>query len=419
MLNKLSRINLDSVYKAKSILKGVITRTPLELNKRLSKKYGAKIYLKREDLQSVRSYKIRGAYNKIYNIPQELRIKGIVAASAGNHAQGVAMACKIQRIKAYIFMPVTTPTQKVSQVLIHGGKYVEVKLSGDSFDDAYAASLKFAEDQGLEFVHPFDDEKIIEGQATVGLEMIEDLGNTIDYIISPLGGGGLTSGLSEVFKNLSPSTQIIAAEPQNAASMKTAVAQGHPVSLEHIDTFVDGAAVKRVGDLTYAICQENIENFLEVEVGKICTDILELYNRDGIVAEPAGVLSIAALEQVKDKIKNKVVVCVVSGGNNDITRMEDIKERSMIYEGLKHYFVVNFPQRSGALKEFLLNVLGENDDISFFEYSKKTSRTRGPAVVGIELKDKNDFEPLKRRMIEKGFFGDYLNNKPELFGLLI
>ena len=412
-------VALEEIYKAELNLKGIINKTPLEFNERLSNLFDAKIYLKREDLQPVRSYKIRGAYNKIFSLTQKQRENGIVAASAGNHAQGVALACKKMEIKGVIFMPVTTPSQKILQVQMHGAYFVEVILIGDTFDEAYAASMEYSKEHEMEFVHPFDDIKIIEGQATVGLEIISQSNENIDILFAPLGGGGLLSGVSSVFKELSPDTKIIAVEPENATSMKEAVENGEPITLTSIDTFVDGAAVKRVGDLTYEICKHLVSEYTEVPVGMICTNILELYNRDGIITEPAGVMSVSALENYRYEIKGKTVVCVISGGNNDITRMEDIKEKSLMYEGLKHYFVVTFPQRAGALKEFLLEVLGDDDDITFFEYSKKTSRSSGPAVVGIQLKQKEDFEPLVKRMKEKGFLGEYLNHKPEFFGVLI
>ena len=418
-MNSDTKINIEDVYEAELNLKGIINSTPLEYNERLSNFFDAKIYLKREDLQPVRSYKIRGAYNKISSLTNEQRENGIVAASAGNHAQGVALACKKLKIKGVIFMPVTTPTQKIVQVQMHGTTFVDVRLVGDTFDEAFEASMKYSKEKNMEFVHPFDDLKIIAGQATVGLEIVRQVDQDIDIVFAPLGGGGLISGVGSVLREISPKTKIIAVEPENATSMKEAVENGHPITLDHIDTFVDGAAVKRVGDITYSICSSLVSEYTSVPVGRICTSILEMYNRDGIITEPAGVLSVSALYDYKTEIKGKTVVCIISGGNNDITRMEDIKERSLMYEGLKHYFLVTFPQRAGALKEFLLNVLGENDDITFFEYSKKTSRSTGPAVVGIQLKNKEDFEPLVERMKEKDFLGDYLNHKPEFFSILI
>lgn len=410
---------LVDVKKAVATLKNVATVTPLMQNVTYSKKYQAAVFFKREDLQQVRSYKIRGAYNKISSLSLSELEKGIVCASAGNHAQGVALACSTLKIYGTIFMPSPTPKQKVQQVKMFGEEYVEIKLQGDTFDDAFNLAKEACEETKRVFVHPFDDPKIIEGQATVGLEIIEQANEPVDYLFVPIGGGGLASGVSSVFKLLSPKTKIIGVEPLGAASMKASVSNNRLISLPTIDKFVDGAAVKRVGKLTYDICKENLDEIITVDEGKVCQTILELYNKDAIVVEPAGALTASALEAYSDKIKNKNVVCVVSGSNNDITRMAEIKERALLYNQLKHYFIVNFPQRAGALKEFVINVLGENDDITFFEYSKKSSRENGPAVVGVELKDKKDFKPLVNRMKERNFFGEYLNDKPDLFQYLI
>jgi threonine dehydratase len=270
-----------------------------------------------------------------------------------------------------------------------------------------------------EFVHPFDDPLIIAGQGTVALELLEDAEKPIDFLLVPVGGGGLISGLISVFRELSPNTRIIGVEPSGAPSLKTSLEQGENVELPEIDKFVDGAAVKKMGDLPFSICKDSVDEVLVVPEGKICTTLLQLYNEKAIVAEPAGALSVAALELIRDKIKGKSVVCIVSGGNNDISRMEEIKERSLLHEGMKHYFMVSFPQRAGALKEFVVNVLGQDDDITFFEYTKKNSRARSSALVGIELKRKSDFDPLVTRMKNRGFYGDYLNDKPQLFQLLV
>lgn len=407
--------NLDDIYRAAGRLRKVISHTPLQQNLNLSERYEANILLKREDLQIVRSYKIRGAYNKMAQLKSDAIV---VCASAGNHAQGVAYACRLMSIKGTIFMPTTTPNQKVKQVKMFGKEFVEVRLVGDTFDDSFAASLKFCEEQSATFVHPFDDLQVIEGQATVGLEIFKDADVKIDYLLLAIGGGGLVSGVSAVFKQLSPHTKIIGVEPLGAPAMKTSLEKGELVTLEEIDKFVDGAAVKRVGDLTFEICKQNLDACLLVPEGKVCSTILQLYNEEAIVAEPAGALTIAALDFIKDEIKGKNVVCLVSGGNNDITRTEEIKERSLLYEGLKHYFIIRFPQRAGALREFL-NVLGPDDDIALFEYVKKTSRENGPALVGIELKDKNEFEPLLERMNEAKIIYEYINDRQDLFGFLV
>lgn len=410
---------LENVQLAAQRLNGVVNRTPLTLNRTASEIYGANIYFKREDLQPVRSYKIRGAYNKMATLSQEELAKGVVCASAGNHAQGVAFACNKMEVHGTIFMPTPTPGQKLEQVRMFGGEYVNVVLAGDTFDEAKDAALDFCASRGAVFIHPFDDPHIIEGQATIGLELLEQLPEKIDYVFVPIGGGGLASGVSSVLKQLSPETKIIGVEPAGAPSMKKALEKGETVLLERINKFVDGAAVQRVGEYTFDICRQTLHDMHTVDEGRICQVILSLYNKDAIVVEPAGALSVAALGYYAKEIEGKNVVCVISGSNNDITRMEEIKERALLYAGLKHYFLVKFPQRPGALREFVMNVLGPTDDITHFEYTKKNSKEKGTAVVGIELKHAYEFEPLVNNMKERGFFVDYLNNQPYLLNLLV
>lgn len=410
---------LSAIQQAATTLKEVVAVTPLQENFNLSQQFNATILLKREDLQQVRSYKIRGAYNKISSLTEEELINGIVCASAGNHAQGVALACRKKEIFGTIYMPAPTPKQKVEQVKMFGGDFVDIRLIGDTFDDAYKAAKLLSDTLEKTFVHPFDDEKIIEGQATVGLEILEQSQQPIDYVFVPVGGGGLASGLSSVFKLLSPKTKIIGVEPAGAPSMKKSLEKNKNVILKSIDKFVDGAAVQQVGELTYKICRENLSDMITVPEGKVCQTILEMYNKEAIVVEPAGALTISALDFYKEELKGKNVVCVISGSNNDITRTAEIKERALLYNKLKHYFIIRFPQRAGALKEFVAEVLGEKDDITFFEYSKKTSRENGPAVVGIELERKEDLEPLIHRMKKRSFYGEYLNDKPNLFEFLV
>ncbi len=410
---------LSDIKSAAKTLQEVVSETPLSLNYTYTNKFEANIYFKREDLNQVRSYKIRGAYNKISSLPEEELVNGIVCASAGNHAQGVALACSIKKIHGTIFMPSTTPKQKVEQVKMFGGKFVDIELSGDTFDDAYNTAIYVSNSLQKTFVHPFDDQKIIEGQGTIGLEIIKQSNATIDYLFLPVGGGGLAAGVSSVFKYMSPHTKIIGVEPEGAPSMSAAIRESDIVKLDAIEKFVDGAAVQKVGNLTFPICKENLYEMITVPEGKICQTILDMYNKEAIVVEPAGALTIAALDTYKSKLKGKNVVCIVSGSNNDITRTAEIKERALLYGGLKHYFIIRFPQRSGALKEFVMDVMGENDDITFFEYSKKTSRENGPAVVGVELEKKEDLKPLISRMKERNFFGEYLNNKPNLFEFLV
>jgi len=410
---------LSAIREAATTLKGVAAVTPLQENFNLSEKFQANILFKREDLQQVRSYKIRGAYNKINSLTKEQIARGIVCASAGNHAQGVALACQKKKIHGTIFMPAPTPKQKVEQVRMFGKEFIDIELIGDTFDDSYYAAKKIANEKEKTFVHPFDDEKVIEGQGTVGLEIIEQFDSQLDYVFVPVGGGGLASGLSSVFKYLSPNTKIIGVEPEGAPSMKSAIENNKVVKLPSIDKFVDGAAVQKVGDITHKICIENLDAMITVPEGKVCQTILEMYNKEAIVVEPAGALTVSALDFYEEEIKGKNVACVISGSNNDITRTAEIKERALLYNGLKHYFIIRFPQRAGALKEFVMHVLGEHDDITFFEYSKKTTRENGPAVVGIELVKSEDLEPLIERMKTLNFYGEYLNNKPNLFEFLV
>lgn len=410
---------LEEVQKAFELLQNVVKHTALEKNNNISKEHESNVWLKREDLQLVRSYKLRGAYNKINSLSSNERHNGVVCASAGNHAQGVAFACKNLGIKGTIFMPAPTPKQKVRQVAMHGGDAIEIVLEGDTFDDSYHAAVDFCSKNNMTFVHPFDDEKVIEGQGTVALEILNDTKNPIDYLFVPIGGGGLAAGIITVFGALSPETKIIGVEPDGAPSMKTSITTGKNITLDKIDKFIDGASVKRVGEITYEICKDKLHDVVTIPNGKVCSTMLKLYDQDAIVVEPAGALSIAALDCYNEKIKGKNVICVVSGSNNDITRMEEIKELSLLYEGLKHYFIIRFPQRAGALKEFVAEILGPGDDITHFEYVKKHNRDKGPSVVGIELKDKKDFEPLLKRIKEHGFFGEYLNDRPDLFQYLV
>ncbi|WP_149275703.1 threonine ammonia-lyase [Pareuzebyella sediminis] len=411
--------DIIDIRKAAEAIAKVASITPLTPSIRLSKRYGADIVLKREDLHRVRSYKIRGAFNKINSLTAAERKKGVVCASAGNHAQGVAFACNHLGIPGTIYMPSVTPKQKIEQTKMFGGDWINVVLEGDTFDDASDRAKQYALHTDKNYIHPFDDPKVIEGQATVGLELLDQVEKPIDYIFVAVGGGGLASGLIGVFDQLSPDTKIIGVEPLGAPSMKTSIEKGKNTELSAIDKFIDGAAVKKVGDLTFNICRHGLFDMVTVAEGKVCQTILELYNRDAIVVEPAGALTIAVLDAYAEEIKGKTVVCILSGSNNDITRTAEIKERALLYARLKHYFIVRFPQRPGALKQFVVEVLGPDDDITHFEYSKKSSRENAPAVVGIELKDPEDLQPLIERMKAGNFFGEYLNDKPDLFQYLI
>lgn len=412
-------VGMEDIVRAHHVLREVIIRTPLQRDAVLSAKYDCDVYLKREDLQIVRSFKIRGAYNMIRSLSAEDRAKGIVCASAGNHAQGVAYSCKALGIKGKVYMPSTTPNQKVKQVRRFGGEFVEVILKGDTFDDAYDEALQACIDHGMTLIHPFDEPKIIAGNGTIAMEVMENLDHPADFMFVTIGGGGLAAGIATYVKTVSPSTKLIGVEPLGAASMTEAIKLGEVVTLKEINKFVDGAAVKRVGGLTYDICSRHLDDIVMVPEGKACTTILELYNENAIVVEPAGSLPIAALDQYRDQIRGKTVVCIISGGNNDIDRMQEIKERSLIYEGLKHYFMVNFPQRAGALREFLDEILGPEDDITRFEYIKKHDKENGPALVGIELLSIEAYEPLIERMQQKGVDYVEINKDSNLFNILI
>lgn len=405
-------------HKAAERLKKVVNRTPLTFNHNLSRKYGCRVFLKREDLQIVRSYKLRGAYNMMVTLPAEQLKNGVVCASAGNHAQGFAYSCRKLGVKGVVFMPIITPKQKVNQTKMFGENFIEIVLIGDTFDDCAIAARQFTEEHKMTFIPPFDHPRIIEGQGTVAVEILEDLPD-IDYLFAPIGGGGLASGVGTYFKMGSPGTKIIGLEPEGAPSMLEALKAGHPVTLDSIERFVDGAAVKRVGDLTFRICREVLDDMHLVPEGKVCSTILKLYNEDAIVVEPAGALSIAALDDYAEAIKGKTVVCIVSGSNNDIDRMQEIKERSLQYEGLKHYFLIRFAQRPGALREFLNHVLGPGDDITRFEYMQKHNKETGHALVGIELRAKEDYEALLKKMEQYQISYTELNKDDRLFGYLV
>jgi len=406
------------INRAHLILKDIVLKTPLQFHRKLSEKFGAEIYLKREDLQVVRSYKIRGAYNLIQSLTEDQRNRGVVCASAGNHAQGVALSCKLLNIKGVIYMPAITPKQKINQVKMFGNGFVEIVLVGDTFDDCQTHALTFTKEKDMIFIPPFDHEKVIEGQGTVAKEILEEQSN-IDYVFVPVGGGGLSAGMGSYFAIYAPLIKMIGVEPQGAPSMKEALKAGKPVILDSIQRFVDGASVKKVGDKNFEICKDALADMLLVPEGKVSSTILQLYNEDAIVAEPAGALSIAALEQYADQIKGKKVVCVLSGGNNDIDRMQEIKERSLLYEGLKHYFIVRFAQRPGALKEFVNHILGPNDDIVRFEFIQKHNKETGPALIGIEVKSKDDFTYLIERMNSHKLNYTLVNQNENLFEYLV
>lgn len=395
-------VHAADIQIAQARISSVIAATPLQFSPRFSEITGAKVFLKREDLQDVRSYKIRGAYNAMVQVTDEERAAGVVAASAGNHAQGVAYACRQLGIKGRIYVPNATPKQKRDRIAYHGRDAVEIVVVGDSFDEAAAAARADAQRTGATMVEPFDSFNTIVGQGTVAAEIIAQLsgqGLTLDTICVPVGGGGLLSGVTSYLSDMSPNTQVMGVEPAGAACMRAALENNGPITLGHTDPFVDGAAVARFGDLPWHILEANrnrVHPMIAPE-GAVCEAQLDLYQNEGIIAEPAGALSVAALEQMQFE-PDEVVVCIISGGNNDVLRYAEIMERSLVYRGLKHYFLVNFPQKPGQLRMFLSDVLGPDDDISQFEYLKRNNRETGAALVGIELRHASDLDELLARM---------------------
>ncbi|WP_460840569.1 threonine ammonia-lyase IlvA [Nocardioides marmoraquaticus] len=390
-------VTASDVDAAAALLVGTVPATPLEDNARLTRTHGVRVLLKREDLQPVRSYKSRGASYFLARLEPEDRERGVVCASAGNHAQGVAFACAALGVKARIYLPRTTPRQKRARVAELGGDDVDVAVAGDSFDDAAALAAAHAEETGRVLVPPFDHPATVAGQGTAIREALDQLGAEPDVIVVPVGGGGLVAGTLAWVRERCPDVRVVGAEPTGAASMGAALEVGAPVTLGEVDPFVDGAAVRRVGDLTFAHVRDAGIEVVAVDEGAICTEMLELYQSDGIVAEPAGALATAALHQL-DLEPGSTVLCVLSGGNNDVSRYAEIVERSLVHTGLKHYFLVDFPQEPGALRAFLDDVLGPDDDITLFEYVKRNNRETGPALVGLELSSPADLEPLLERI---------------------
>lgn len=410
------------VVDAYDVLEDVVERTPLDFDRYLSEKYGATVYLKRENMQKVRSFKIRGAYYAIHQLSEDEKKRGVVCASAGNHAQGVAFTCHEMKIPATIFMPVTTPQQKIGQVRFFGGPYVTIKLVGDTFDASAQAAQDFTKSEGMTFIDPFDDENVQAGQGTVAYEIYEQAqeeGVTFDQIFVPVGGGGLIAGVATYIKDIAPEIQVVGVEASGARSMRAAFDKGHPVKLEEIDKFADGIAVQKVGKKTFEVARKRVDKLVGVDEGLISETLIDMYSKQGIIAEPAGASSIAALEVMKDEIKGKTIVCIISGGNNDINRMQEMEERALIYDGVKHYFVVNFPQRPGALREFVNDILGPNDDITRFEYIKRANKGKGPVLIGIALSDKDDYDGLLERL--SAFDPSYINlhGNETLYNMLV
>ncbi|MCJ1760229.1 threonine ammonia-lyase IlvA [Mammaliicoccus sciuri] len=417
-----TRLSAEDIEEAFLKLKDTVKQTPLEKDMYLSQKFDCNVYLKREDLQWVRSFKLRGAYYAINQLTDEERANGVSCASAGNHAQGIAFTAKQLEIKAVIFMPVTTPAQKINQVKFFGGEFVQIELIGDTFDDCLKHALDYTEQFGLSFIDPFDNINTIAGQGTIAKEIVdyaEEENIKFDYCFAAIGGGGLISGVGTYLKDTMPTTQVIGVEPLGASSMAQSVKANKIVTLTDIDKFVDGASVGKVGQLTFEISKNVVDDFVAVDEGEVCSTILDMYSKQAIIAEPAGALSVTALNHYKYEIKGKNVICIVSGGNNDINRMKEIEERSLLFEDMKHYFIVNFPQRPGALREFVNEVLGPNDDITKFEYLKKSSQNTGSVIIGIQLKDHNDLDQLYKNVSEFDPKYIYINKNKMLYSLLI
>jgi threonine dehydratase len=423
VLSNAYEVTASDVDAAAKRIADVVEATPLQLMPRLSEAIGAQVYLKREDLQVVRSYKLRGAYNLMVQLSEAERAAGVVTASAGNHAQGVAFACRAMKVTGRIYVPSNTPKQKRDRIRAHGGEFVQLVATGFTYDEAAAAAAEDAARTGATVVPPFDDVRTVAGQGTIAAEILEQLGETVpDVVVIPVGGGGCLAGMATYLRERSPGTRIVGVEPAGAASMTAALVAGGPVTLREIDPFVDGAAVKRVGEVGYRLIADlgaqvpahptsagpgrgdgpAVDGatpfaITHVDEGAICSTMLDLYQNEGIIAEPAGALSVTALRQL-EVTPGATVVCLLSGGNNDVSRYGEIIERSLVHLGLKHYFLVDFPQEPGALRGFLDEVLGPDDDITLFEYVKRNNRDFGAALVGIELAASDDLAPLIERM---------------------
>lgn len=395
-----TELTAGAVERAADTLRPVVRRTPLEENDRLTEVLGRPVLLKREDAQLCRSYKVRGAFNLISSLSSEERGRGVVCASAGNHGQGLAFACRRLGIKGRVFLPTNTPRQKRQRIAVIGGDWVELVMVGSSYDEASAAAHWDSERTGAVYVHPFDDARTIVGQGTVGLELARQHDGPVDTVVVPIGGGGLISGIALWLKEHAPHVHLVGAEPAGAASMKAALEHGGPVALPEVDTFVDGAAVGQVGALAYPVVRDLVDELVAVPEGAVCEEMLDLYQSDGIIAEPAGALAGAAARMPLRRRPKGPVVCVVSGGNNDVSRYAEVLERSLLHAGLRHYFLVSFPQQPGALRTFLDGVLMKTEDIIAFEYVKKNNRETGPALVGVELDRPEDLDSLLQRMAE-------------------
>lgn len=412
-------VSAKDIEVAAGVLAKVAAKTPLQKSERLSSEVGRPVYLKREDLQICRSFKVRGAYVRMAAMDEDERAAGVVCASAGNHAQGVAYACAHLGIQGTIFLPASTPRQKRKRIATIGGKWVEPVIVAGDFDEANRVAAAAAKDGGKVYVHPYDDPYTIAGQGSIAVDLDSQLPDDTDMVLIPVGGGGLIAGMATWLKAHRPGIRIVGVESAGAASMKAALEAENPVSLERVDSFVDGTAVGRAGDLTYQIVRELVDDIVVVPEGAVCTEMLDLYHSEGVIAEPAGALASAAARNFLPQIPNGSVVCLVSGGNNDLSRYAEVTERSGRYEGLRHYFLVTFNQEPGALRSFLNDVLSEGEDIIYFQYTKKNNRDTGPALVGIELPDSTDIKGLRRRMAASPLQVQEIDPSSQIFKILV
>ena len=415
----MTTVTAKDIDVAAGVLAKAATKTPLQKSERLSEEVGRPVYLKREDLQICRSFKVRGAYVRMAAMDEDERAAGVVCASAGNHAQGVAYACAHLGIQGTIFLPASTPRQKRKRIATIGGKWVEPVIVGGDFDEANRVAAKAAKEGGKVYVHPYDDPYTIAGQGSIAVDLDSQLPEDTDMILIPVGGGGLIAGMATWLKAHRPGIRIVGVESAGAASMKAALEAGNPVSLERVDSFVDGTAVGRAGDLTYQAVRDLVDDIVVVPEGAVCTEMLDLYHSEGVIAEPAGALASAAARNFLPQIPNGSVVCLVSGGNNDLSRYAEVTERSGRYEGLRHYFLVTFNQEPGALRAFLNDVLSEGEDIIYFQYTKKNNRDTGPALVGIELPDPTDIKGLRRRMAASPLQVQEIDPSSQIFKILV
>lgn len=415
----MTTVTAKDIDVAAGVLAKVATKTPLQKSERLSEEVGRPVYLKREDLQICRSFKVRGAYVRMAAMDEDERAAGVVCASAGNHAQGVAYACAHLGIQGTIFLPASTPRQKRKRIATIGGKWVEPVIVAGDFDEANRVAAAAAKDGGKVYVHPYDDPYTIAGQGSIAVDLDSQLPEDTDMILIPVGGGGLIAGMATWLKAHRPGIRIVGVESQGAASMKAALEAGNPVSLDRVDSFVDGTAVGRAGDLTYQVVRDLVDDIVLVPEGAVCTEMLDLYHSEGVIAEPAGALASAAARNFLPQIPNGSVVCLVSGGNNDLSRYAEVTERSGRYEGLRHYFLVTFNQEPGALRSFLNDVLSDGEDIIYFQYTKKNNRDTGPALVGIELPDPSDIKGLRRRMAASPLQVQEIDPSSQIFKILV